>query len=166
MTGWRHPIAMAAAAALLDRLHARSGPDFSRPTSLRQKATPESLAPRPPRLLPMADRRRSFVQSVDIPGQWWALYHSTELQLALIEEARAPTPISTRPRRRCARRGKNFFAAQGGLFPSLSGNVGGQQQQTTGFQQGFGLGHPDLRRDDGLRGMSPTRSTSSAAFGD
>ncbi len=138
MTGWRHPIAMAAAAALLTGC--TSGPDFSRPDKpTAESYTPESLAPRTSSAPTDGGSAQSFVQSMDIPGQWWALYHSPELN-ALIEEALRAGPDLDAAQAALRQARENFFAAQGGLFPSLSGNVGGQQQQATGFQQGLGSG--------------------------
>jgi NodT family efflux transporter outer membrane factor (OMF) lipoprotein len=136
MTRWRHPIAVAAAAAFM--AGCTSGPDFERPEKpTADRYTPESLAPSTSSAPTDGGSAQSFVQSMDIPGQWWTLFQSRELN-ALVEEAMRANPDLDAAQAALRQARENFFAAQGGLFPSLSGNAGGQQQQATGFQQGLG----------------------------
>ena len=58
-----------------------------------------------------------FVQGLDIPGQWWTLFHSSALN-TLIEEALKNNP--TLPAAEAALRlaWENVYAAQGAFFPT------------------------------------------------
>ncbi len=66
----------------------------------------------------------SIVQDLDIPGQWWAIYHSTALN-RLIEDAMAHNPDlqAAQAALRVAR--ENAAAQRGGFYPQLSGSFSG-----------------------------------------
>lgn len=66
----------------------------------------------------------NIVQNLDIPGQWWAIYHSTALN-RLIEDAMAHNPDlqAAQAALRVAR--ENAAAQRGGFYPQLSGSFSG-----------------------------------------
>ena len=68
------------------------GPDFKRPEPPPVRSyTPKPL-PAETASAPIAGgEAQRFVQGLDIPGQWWALFHSPALN-ALVEQAIAANP--------------------------------------------------------------------------
>jgi len=101
------------------------GPDFKRP------ATPPAAgySARPPaETMPAytetADKTSSeqrIVQSMDIPGQWWTLFHSNELN-ALIEQAIKANPDLQAAQAALRVAQENYFAQRGVYYPTLSAN--------------------------------------------
>ena len=72
----RSPFLVAFSAVLL--AGCSSGPDFERPAKPTSTSyTPEALAPRTSAAGngPGAEAQ-TFVPSMDIPGEWWTLFHS------------------------------------------------------------------------------------------
>jgi NodT family efflux transporter outer membrane factor (OMF) lipoprotein len=65
-----------------------------------------------------------FIQDLDIPGQWWAIYHSAALN-RLIEDAMAHNADlqAAQAALRVAR--ENAAAQRGGFYPQLSGSFSG-----------------------------------------
>ena len=57
-----------------------------------------------------------FVQDLDIPGQWWALFHSQPLN-QLVEQALRNNPDIDAARAALRQANENVYAGQGGLFP-------------------------------------------------
>src|SRR5580704_15759312 len=56
------------------------GPDFARPDKPKADGyTPESLAPQTASAAGDGGAAQAFIQGKDIPGQWWTLFHSAEL---------------------------------------------------------------------------------------
>ncbi len=88
------------------------GPDFHRPAP--PSAT--SYAPAP---LVAHDDAQTYVRGQDIPGQWWTLFHSPQLN-ALVTRALAanPTLASAQSALRVSR--ENLYAQEGSFFPDLS----------------------------------------------
>src|ERR1700681_537844 len=86
------PIAAAAMLALLGLSACAVGPDFQPPPPPAVTGyTPES-APRPTASVDVAaGAAQKFVMGRDIPGDWWTVFHSTELN-GLIAEALRSNP--------------------------------------------------------------------------
>jgi NodT family efflux transporter outer membrane factor (OMF) lipoprotein len=84
---------------------------------------------------PGGDAQR-FVDGLDIPGQWWTLFQSPELN-ALVERAlkQNPTLESAQAALRVAN--ENVAAERGALLPSLSGTY--EAQRNRGSLAEFGL---------------------------
>ena len=114
------------AAALLAGCSA--GPDFVRPDKPTATAyTPEQLAPQTASAAGPGGTAQSFVSERDIPGEWWTLFQSPALDRLVRESLQAnPDVDAAQAALRQAR--ENFYAQQGGLFPTLSANGSGQQQ--------------------------------------
>src|SRR5579883_2957412 len=105
---------------------APSGPGYATPAALGAgTAAPAAEGIEPQRL----------VDSLDIPGQWWTLFHSTELN-ALIAQAleRNPTLESAQASLRQAR--ETALAARGSLFPSLTAQYQAEREQISGVEFG------------------------------
>jgi NodT family efflux transporter outer membrane factor (OMF) lipoprotein len=106
------------------------GPDFERP------ATPEveGYAREPlPAETAKADvaggETQRFMQGLDIPGQWWTLFHSEALN-ALIDQALKNNP--TLPAAEAALRlaWENVYAGQGAFFPTAVASYSASRNKT------------------------------------
>jgi len=89
------------------------GPDFHRP------APPSAIAYRPGALAPH-DAAQEFVVGLDIPGQWWALFHSAPLN-ALIDHALAANPNLAAAQAALRQAREDVYAQEGNFFPNISG---------------------------------------------
>src|SRR5262249_34877472 len=68
------------------------GPDFERPPAPQVAGyTPEPLAQQTASSEVAGGEAQRFVQALDIPGEWWRLFHSAALN-SLIEEALKNNP--------------------------------------------------------------------------
>ncbi len=73
-----------------------------------------------------------FVEGIDLPGEWWTLFHSKPLN-ALITRALTNNPDlkAAQAALRVAR--ENVLAHRGVFFPSLSGGFAASRQRQSGF---------------------------------
>lgn len=99
-------------------------------------ASPGALAPSTQAVALPGGEAQRFVDGLDIPGQWWTLFHSSELN-ALVDQALAhnPTLESAQASLRQAR--ETALAARGALFPSLSAAYQAEREEVSGTE--FGL---------------------------
>jgi NodT family efflux transporter outer membrane factor (OMF) lipoprotein len=80
--------------------------------------------------LPGGEAQR-FVDGQDIPGQWWTLFQSAQLN-ALIERALKNSP-TLESAQAALRQAKEITAAQrGSYYPSVSGSLESQRQKASG----------------------------------
>ncbi|MDE2148361.1 MAG: efflux transporter outer membrane subunit [Gammaproteobacteria bacterium] len=108
------------------------GPDFKRPP-----APPVDRYTRQP--LPAATASTAiaggaaqrFAPGADIPGQWWALYHSAPLN-ALIDDALRANPSLQAAQAALRQAREVYLASVGNLFPSFDGNFRATRQKTSG----------------------------------
>jgi NodT family efflux transporter outer membrane factor (OMF) lipoprotein len=77
-----------------------------------------------------------FADGMDIPGQWWALYQSPELN-GLIERALTNSPTLEAAQAALRQANETTAAGRGSFFPSVSGNYQAERQKSSGAQ--FGL---------------------------
>jgi NodT family efflux transporter outer membrane factor (OMF) lipoprotein len=77
-----------------------------------------------------------FVDALDIPGQWWSLFKSAELN-ALIERGLANSPTLEAAQAALRQANENVAAQRGSFFPSVSGSYQAERQKASGAQ--FGL---------------------------
>jgi NodT family efflux transporter outer membrane factor (OMF) lipoprotein len=113
-----------------------SGPDFARPDKPKVAGyTPEPLALQTSSAAGPGGAAQSFVVEQDIPGEWWTLFHSPELD-RLIKESLQANPDIEAAQAALRQARENFYAQQGGLFPTLSANGSGQQQLASPASQG------------------------------
>jgi len=114
-----------------------SGPDFLRPDKPKEQGyTPESLAPQTAAAAVVdGGTAQTFVPAADIPGQWWTLFRSGELN-ALIDEALKANPDLDAAQASLRQANETFYAQQGGLFPTISANGSATQQRISGVDQG------------------------------
>jgi NodT family efflux transporter outer membrane factor (OMF) lipoprotein len=77
-----------------------------------------------------------FVSSQDIPGQWWTLFQSPDLN-GLIEEALKHNPTLEAAQAALRQANENVAAQRGAFFPSLTGTY--QAQRADASLASFGL---------------------------
>src|SRR5580704_8965761 len=99
------------------------GPDFAPPAAPDvQGYTPERLAPTTASADTAGGQAQRFVKDLDLPGQWWTLFHSKPLN-ALVEKALASNQDlkAAQSALRVAR--ENVRAQQGLLWPQVDANA-------------------------------------------
>ncbi len=82
-----------------------------------------------------------YVAGLDIPGQWWTLFRSKDLN-ALIDRALRHSPTLAAAQAALMQANENLAAQQGHYFPSISASVGAQRQRASGAA--FGNPRPIL----------------------
>ncbi len=131
MAGFRgcpRPTAWLGAALLLAGCEV--GPDFKRPAAPAVSGyTPEPLPAETAAAPIAAGEAQRFVQGFDIPGQWWALFHSPALN-ALIEQAIAANPTLPAARAALRQAWENVYAEQGALFPTVTAGFSPTRNKT------------------------------------
>ena len=106
------------------------GPNFHRPDPPPVNGyTPEPLARRTAGAKVSAGESQRFVEGLDIPGQWWTLFHSQALN-ELVDEAIKdnPTLESAQAALRAAQEG--VLAQKGTYYPSISANFTPSRNKT------------------------------------
>ncbi len=108
------------------------GPDFMRPKAPEGAGyTPEKL----PELKTGSNVRggetQRFVDGLDIPGQWWTLFHSPELN-SLIERALKANPNLQAAQATLRQAQENAYAQEGALYPSVDLNASTTRETISG----------------------------------
>ena len=104
------------------------GPDFVTPAPPGVTGyTPEPLGRATAATNTASGAAQRFEPAHDLPGQWWALFHSRALNV-LVEKALAANADlqAAQAALRVAR--ENVYAQQGALFPAVDANAGGIRQ--------------------------------------
>jgi NodT family efflux transporter outer membrane factor (OMF) lipoprotein len=115
--GALNPAAWLAAALLL--AGCAVGPDFKRPSPPAVTGyTAEPIAAQTASAPVAGGQAQRFVQGLDIPGQWWALFHSPALN-ALVEQAIAANPSLPAAQAALRQAWEDVYAEQGSLFPTV-----------------------------------------------
>jgi NodT family efflux transporter outer membrane factor (OMF) lipoprotein len=113
------------------------GPDFQEPaapqvTGYSREKQPEETAG--------ADvsggEAQHFVEALDIPGQWWALFHSPALS-AMIERAFAANPSLEAAQATLRQAKEELYAGEGALFPAVTASASSTREKFPGVA--FGL---------------------------
>jgi NodT family efflux transporter outer membrane factor (OMF) lipoprotein len=109
------------------------GPDFKPPAAPANAAFAPAGSPLPALTasapLPGGEAQR-FVEAQDIPGQWWTLFQSLELN-ALIERALQQNPTLEAAQAALRQANENVAAQRGALYPSVSGAYQAQRSQSS-----------------------------------
>ena len=106
------------------------GPDFERPAAPDVEGySREPLAAKTAPAEVKGGEEQRFVKDLDIPGQWWTLFHSEALN-ALIEQALRDNP--TLPAAEAALRlaWENVYAAEGAFFPTAVASYSPSRNKT------------------------------------
>ncbi len=113
------------------------GPNFKAPQAPETSGfvTPGAL-PAATAATPLAGgEAQRFVDGLDIPGQWWTLFKSPELN-ALIERALAHSPTLAAAQATLRNANETMAAERGSFLPSISGTYEGERSKSTGAQFG------------------------------
>jgi NodT family efflux transporter outer membrane factor (OMF) lipoprotein len=117
------------------------GPNFKPPAApdtagfVPAAALPATTTSAP---LPGGEAQR-FVDGLDIPGQWWTLFKSAELN-ALIERGIANSPTLEAAQAALRQANETMAAQRGALYPSVTGSTQFERQR----ESLAGLGIPGL----------------------
>src|ERR1700744_309172 len=99
------------------------GPDFKSPDAPKADGyTAEPLKPETSAANIHGGEAQRFVSALDIPGQWWSLYHSDALN-TLIADAIANSPTLDAAKAALREAHENAAAARGSFWPTLTGSV-------------------------------------------
>ena len=141
MTAHRRPAVRAMLiAAALSLAGCEVGPDYHTPAPPNvtgYTTDPRSVTSASP-CVAGGDAQR-FVQGLDIPGQWWTLFHSPELN-DLVEPALRKNPDLDAARAALRQANENVRAGEGGLFPTLTANGQAARERISGAE----FGQPNL----------------------
>ena len=122
--GASHRVAASLVAALL-LASCAVGPNFVPPSAPDvNRYTPEPLGARTASAGTRGGEAQRFVRDLDLPGQWWTLFHSKALN-SLVEQALAANPDLQAAQAALRVAKENVYAQQGALFPSIDGNFSG-----------------------------------------
>ena len=106
------------------------GPNFYRPTAPQVNGyTPERLARRTTGAKVSAGESQRFVEGLDIPGQWWRVFHSEALD-ELVDEALKDNPSLEAAQAALRAAQENVMAQKGSYYPSLSANFTPSRNKT------------------------------------
>jgi NodT family efflux transporter outer membrane factor (OMF) lipoprotein len=114
-----------------------SGPDYKQPDKPPEQGyTPESLMPQTAAAPGVdAGAAQTFVEKQDVPGDWWTLFQSDELNGLVAEALRANADLEV-AQATLRQANETLYSTQGGLFPTINANGSGQQQQANGANAG------------------------------
>ena len=105
------------------------GPDYKRPDApLVERYTPQSLPAQTATVEVKGGEAQRFVHDMDIPGQWWMLFHSKPLDDLIVQALKANPDVEGA---QAALRGawENVYAQQGAFFPIIDANVNPTRQK-------------------------------------
>ncbi|MBE1160246.1 efflux transporter outer membrane subunit [Dyella sp. 7MK23] len=106
------------------------GPDFHRPAAPAAKDYAPNATPAATASAPVADgNAQQFVRDMDIPGQWWTLFHSVPLN-ALVDDAIKHNPDVGAAQEALRAALENVRAQQGQFFPQVNASIDPTRQKT------------------------------------
>jgi len=108
------------------------GPDFQRPTAPTvDRYTLQPLPAQTASVEVKGGEAQRFVQNMDIPGQWWTLFHSKPINDLIDQALRANPDLEAA---QAALRGawENVYAQQGAFFPSADASFNPTRQKSAG----------------------------------
>ena len=105
------------------------GPDFAPPAAPAVNGyTPEPLGTTTAAAATPGGQAQHFVRDLDLPGQWWTLFHCKALN-GLVEQALAANPDLQVAQAALTVAKQNVYAQQGALLPAVDGNFNGIRQK-------------------------------------
>lgn len=113
------------------------GPNFKPPAPPPNAAFAPAGALAAATVTPPGAAAQRFVEGMDIPGQWWTLFQSAELN-ALIERALRNNPSLQAAQAALVQANETVAAQRGSFYPGVTGKLGVQRQKTSAAS--FGLG--------------------------
>src|SRR3979490_3391239 len=109
------------------------GPNFKAPKAPRDAAFAPAgqIAPATAAAPLPGGQAQRFVDGMDIPGQWWTLFQSAQLN-ALIERGLKNSPTLQAAQAALRQANETAAAQRGRSFPSVSGTLESQRQKASG----------------------------------
>ncbi len=109
------------------------GPNFKAQPAPRTAGfvAPGELPPSTAHTPGLGGDAQHFVAGLDIPGQWWTLFHSPQLN-ALIERGLANSPTLQSAQASLRQANETAAAQRGSYFPALSGALSASRQKEAG----------------------------------
>ncbi|MGD1074936.1 MAG: efflux transporter outer membrane subunit [Thermodesulfovibrionales bacterium] len=105
------------------------GPNYQRPTTPHvDRYTPQPLPAQTASVEVKGGEAQRFMQDMDIPGQWWTLFHSKPLN-DLIEQALRANPDMEAAQAALRVAWENVSAERGAFFPSIEANFNPTRQK-------------------------------------
>lgn len=107
------------------------GPDFHHPAPPRTNHYIEGQSPEKTVATPgvgVAGKSQRFVENQSIPGQWWHIFHSPQLN-TLINMGLANNPNLAAAKASLNQAQANYSAQFGALFPTVNGNFSAERQR-------------------------------------
>ena len=133
--------AAGAALSLLALSACAVGPDFAVPPAPPVSGyTPEGRPAATTSVDIAGGAAQKFDSGRDIPGEWWKVFHSRELD-GLIAEALQANPSLQAAQAALWQAKENVYAAEGKLMPQLDANASAERQQFSPSEFG-GAGAP------------------------
>ena len=106
------------------------GPDFERPPASEVGGYAREPLPAETAKADIAGgEAQRFVQDLDIPGQWWTLFHSEALN-TVIEQALKNNPTLPAAQAALGQAWENVYAAQGAFFPTAVASYSPSRNKT------------------------------------
>jgi NodT family efflux transporter outer membrane factor (OMF) lipoprotein len=107
------------------------GPDFQRPASPQVKGyTPEPLPAQTAVAKTAGGEAQRFMQDMNIPAQWWTLFHSQPLN-ALIEQSLKANPGLQAAQAALRVAQENYYAQRGVFYPAVAANYSPSRQKVS-----------------------------------
>jgi NodT family efflux transporter outer membrane factor (OMF) lipoprotein len=110
------------------------GPDFHEPSVRASTGYGNSK-------LSDLDGSQKFVKDLDIPGQWWSLFHSPQVN-ALIEHALAANPSLAGAQAALRQARESVYAQEGAFFPDVSATFEPTRNKTATRSVSFAAAQP------------------------
>jgi NodT family efflux transporter outer membrane factor (OMF) lipoprotein len=110
------------------------GPDFHKPTIQASTGYGDSK-------LTAHDAAQTFVKELDIPGQWWSLFHSPEVN-TLVEHALAANPSLQGAQAALRQARESVYAQEGAFFPDISATFEPTRNKTATRSVSFAASQP------------------------
>jgi NodT family efflux transporter outer membrane factor (OMF) lipoprotein len=108
------------------------GPDFKRPEAPKTAAyTAEAMPETTIATTSPGGEAQRFSSGQDIPGQWWSLFHSKDLD-DVIRRAIAGSPSLAAAQAALRQAQEYYVAGRGSFFPALDANVSVVRQKNSG----------------------------------
>src|ERR1700730_11379387 len=118
------------AATLLCLASCAVGPDFQQPAAPDAPGSaPQPLAEQTSSADVKGGEAQRFVQGLDIPGQWWTLFHSEPLN-ALVEQALKNNPPLPAAGAALRQAWENVYAAESAFFPTAVASYSPSRNKT------------------------------------
>ena len=112
------------------------GPDFVRPEVAADAGySTHNLTTTARADIDAGGAAQRLIAGMDIPGQWWTLFRSPELN-ALVEEALRANPDISAAQAALRQANEQVYVDQASLFPVLNGNLSKTRQKVSGTTSG------------------------------